>query len=227
MSIAQITEAEMTAKGVSSLPTRPNNPYAYGGENMSAADLKARFDELPRHIAARLNSLLAAVAAVPDLTDFSGGSLAELLLTGMFPSTRAGHTLAALFDDLLDGTAASYLSVGGTNLSAALDGKEDAPTVVAATDGTLTLATDRDYRFGTVTSLSLLLPANPADGFSATLSFDSGETNGATALDYPEGILWSGDDIIDGDFTVFGGKHYTLLFWYDGAWQAAVRGVVA
>ena len=67
---------------------------------------------------------------------------------------------------------------------------------------------------------AVLLPA-----FCCALVFDTPEGNGSAALDYPEGIRWTGDDIVDGEFLLFGERHYTVFLWYDGAWEASVRGV--
>lgn len=225
MIIPRITEAEMAAKGVASLPTRPNNPYAYGGENLTATELKERFDRLPRHIAERLNLLLSAIAATPYLEDLSGGSLAEMLPTGMFPGAREGHTLASLFADILDGTLSTYLRAGTATLAETLDGKENAPVIVTDAAPVLMPRSGHEYRLGTPSSLSISLPDLPEPDFSALLVFQSGAGNGDTSIDYPDGILWSGDDIVSGRFLPFGGRHYTVLLWYDGAWHGAVRGV--
>ena len=222
MPIAQLTENEMNAQGVVSLPTRPNGDYASGGEALSASALKERFDRLPRYIAARLNAVIAALNADPADGE---GAVAGMILTGMFPEENAGHTLSDLFADVLNGDLAGYLSVGGHSLSDGLARKEDTFLATPFTGETLTPDDRTEYWCGTVSELSLSLPENPPSTFCCALVFDTPEGNGSASLDYPEGIRWSGDDIVNGEFLLFGERHYTVFLWYDGAWEATVRGV--
>lgn len=222
MPIAQLTENEMNEQGVVSLPTRPNGDYAAGGEALSAAALKERFDRLPRYIAARLNALIAALNADPSDGD---GSIAGMILTGLFPGQNDGHALSDLFSEILNGDLAGYLSVGGSSLSDALNRKEDTFLAVSFTGESLTPSDQVEYRCGTLSSLSLSLPENPSPTFCCALVFDTPEGNGNASIDYPEEIRWSGDDIADGEFLLFGERHYTVFLWYDGAWEATVRGV--
>ena len=58
------------------------------------------------------------------------------------------------------------------------------------------------------------------------VSFDS-PIDAPTALTYPAEpkIYFSGDGVMDGIFIPDSGKHYTLLFWYDGKIQGLSRGV--
>ncbi len=219
MSIQKISESEISAAGVASLSTRPTAPYAYGGEGLTPAELKARFDRLPRLVAERLNLLIEAVRGMPEEEQ----ALSALIPTGI----EEGHTLARLFLDLLDGTAARYVRVGGGSIQDAIFSKEARVRVLFPEEEVLTVEGGCDYRFGTVRSLSLELPEYPPLDFTAVISFDSEEGNGETAVSYPEGLRFSGDDIVEGAFCPFGKKHYTLFIWYDGAWQAAVRGVAA
>ena len=83
-----------------------------------------------------------------------------------------------------------------------------------------------DTRFSAVSTLSLSLPATVREDYYSILSFDS-PIGSPTALSYPEEprIFFSGDDVIDGIFIPNEGKHYTLLFWYDGRMQGLARGV--
>ena len=222
MPIAQLTENEMNAQGVVSLPTRPNGDYASGGEALSAAALKERFDRLPRYIAARLNAVIAALNADPADGD---GAIAGMILTGLFPGENDGHTLSDLFADILNGDLAGYLSVGNGSLSEGLARKEDTFVVATCSDETLTPSDQVEYRCGTISALSLTLPEDPAPTFCCAIVFDTPEGNGSASLDYPEGIRWSGDDIAEGELLLFGERHYTVFLWYDGAWEATVRGV--
>ncbi len=224
MRIEQITESEMREAGVVSLSNRPSSPYAYGGDGLSPTALKERFDRLPRLVAERLNLLLEGLAAMPELSDLSGGSIAEWILTGMFPEENAGHTLAELLRDLLDGTAAGYLTVGGRSLGDALDGKESRARVSKG-GAEVQLDADSEVRCGKVSELTVALPDLPEEGYGATLVFDTEREDGATAVYMPSGVRWSGDDVVDGAFVPLGGRHYTCIFWYDGAYQAVVRGV--
>lgn len=108
-----MTEGEITPLCISSLPTRPTAPLAFGGKGYTAKEMKAAFDKLPLLIAERLNALI---------DDVLSGALAESLTV----STEESLTLARLFDDVKDGSLASYLAVGDTSLT-----------------GTLTLLSDR------------------------------------------------------------------------------------
>ena len=222
MSIEQLTESEMNAQGVVSLPTRPNGDYASGGEALSASELKERFDRLPRYIAARLNRLIALVNADPSDGE---DAIANLILTGMFPTTDPDHTLSDLFSEILNGDLAGYLSVGTTSLSEGLARKEDTVAVESFSDVALTPSDKTEYRCGTVSELELSLPDSPAPAFRCTLVFDTPSGSGTVSIEYPEGIRWSGDDVEYGAFVPAKGRHYTVSIWYDGAWEAAVRGV--
>ncbi|MBR4769831.1 MAG: hypothetical protein IK090_02760 [Clostridia bacterium] len=222
MPIAQLTENEMNAQGVVSLPTRPNGDYSSGGEALSASALKERFDRLPRYIAARLNAVIAALNADPADGE---GAIAGMILTGLFPGDNDGHTLSDLFTDIRNGDLAGYLSVGGRSLSEGLARKEETFLATPFSGDALTVADRTEYWCGTITELSLSLPASPASTFCCALVFDTPEGNGSASIDYPEGIRWSGDDIVDGEFLLFGERHYPVFLWYDGAWEATVRGV--
>ncbi len=83
-----------------------------------------------------------------------------------------------------------------------------------------------DAHFEIIESLSLAFPQNLREDYYSMLSFDS-PAEAPTALVYPEDpwIYFSGDDVMDGIFVPEGGKHYTLLFWYDGKIQGLSRGV--
>ena len=212
----------MNAQGVVSLPTRPNGDYAAGGEALSASELKERFDRLPRYIAARLNAVIAALNADPADGD---GAIAGMILTGLFPDLEPGHTLADLFTDILNGDLAGYLSVGARSLTDELARKEETFHPTDFSGDSLTPTDLSEYRCGTLSSLSLTLPENPSPAFCCALVFDTPEGNGTASLDYPEGIRWTGDDIAEGEFLLFGERHYTVILWYDGAWEATVRGV--
>lgn len=68
-----ITNEEIRECGVSSLPTRPTAPTAFGGRGYTAGELKAAFDRLPCLIIDRLNSLISEVGELESrLTELEG-----------------------------------------------------------------------------------------------------------------------------------------------------------
>ncbi len=107
MSVQKITEGEMAALGVSSLPNRPSAPSLYSGEALTAAELRAAFDRLPRLLAARFNALLDAAGLYGGKT--GADTLAALIATGL----EEGHSLEDLFSEIPSGVLAHRLSVDG------------------------------------------------------------------------------------------------------------------
>ncbi len=61
MILKEITESELSANGVSALPTRPNAAREFGGRGYTPAQLKAAFDRLPRLVATRYNELVRQI----------------------------------------------------------------------------------------------------------------------------------------------------------------------
>ena len=107
MKAKAVTEAEMAPLRVSSLPTRPTAPAAFGGKGYTAKDMKEAFDRLPELAIERINDLI---------DDVGSGELAKSLATGI----TAAPTLAKLLSDLESGSLASYMGVFGTTLAAYL-----------------------------------------------------------------------------------------------------------
>ena len=107
MTTKKITESEISELKVSSLPTRPTAPTAYGGRGYTASEMKAAFDRLPLFIAARFNALL------DDLFSDDESSAAAAMPTGI----KDGHTLRALFSDITSGALAEYLDLDGETLT--------------------------------------------------------------------------------------------------------------
>lgn len=67
-------------------------------------------------------------------------------------------------------------------------------------------------------------PSPPTNRYMSTISFKSGTT--ATRFSYPTGIIWSGFDIVNGQFVPVAGKYYDIVFWKNNyGFNAAVRGV--
>ena len=106
MNSTKITDAEIDGLTVSSLPTRPASPTAFGGAGYTASELKAVFDRLPLLLVERFNSLL------DDVESCGEGSLAASVPTGI----RETHTLADLFSDIENGNLASYMMIGNHTL---------------------------------------------------------------------------------------------------------------
>ena len=109
--INKILDGDIADLKVSSLPTRPTAPTAFGGRGFTSTEMKAAFDKLPLHIVQRLNELIEAIGTVGD------GSLAAEILTDISEE----HTLADLFEDIKNGTAAQYVRVGDVSLEALAD----------------------------------------------------------------------------------------------------------
>lgn len=106
MNATRITEEEISALSVASLPTHPTSPAAFGGGGYTAADMNPAFDRLPILLAERYNSLLEDAEALGE------GSLAASIPTGISEE----HTLANLFSDVKNGNLASHLTVGEESL---------------------------------------------------------------------------------------------------------------
>lgn len=125
MEIKKITEDEVHALWVQRLSDTPNRATRFGGEGLSAAEVKAVYDALPLCLVARYNALVDALAAgefsgtlplygqktLADLpSEITGGGLAEQLIV------NGGRTLVELafaFDDHRhDGRYARLLSNG-------------------------------------------------------------------------------------------------------------------
>ena len=70
MNTKKITDTEIASLKVSSLPTRPTAPNAFGGKGYTATEMKAAFDKLPLRIIEGFNSLIEEI---------ENGALAEEL----------------------------------------------------------------------------------------------------------------------------------------------------
>ena len=81
---AKISATEINDNGISNLRTVPGQGGTYGANGLSAADIKARFDALPKLIAGKVNqvidghnALVAAAKAIDDKADDIATDLAE------------------------------------------------------------------------------------------------------------------------------------------------------
>lgn len=107
MKAQKITFGESSKLSVSSLPTRPTAPSAFGGKGYTAVDMKAAFDRLPLFIIERYNALLDDISAEPS------ASVSQEIKTGITET----HTLSELFSDITSGSILNYTQAFGTTLA--------------------------------------------------------------------------------------------------------------
>ena len=93
MKATKITNADITPLRVSSLPSRPTAPKAYGGLGYTAAQMKSAFDAFPMFLANKFNALMT------DITATGENSMAAAMKTGI----SSGHTLYDMFLDIKSG----------------------------------------------------------------------------------------------------------------------------
>lgn len=105
----KISAEEFAKTSFSRIATRPNSRTAGGEGQMSAEELKKRFDRQGELFRAKFNAFLSLVEHVGE-----GDSLSAHIHTGI----GEDHTLKALFEDIVSesGRFASYLSVGDQTL---------------------------------------------------------------------------------------------------------------
>ncbi|MBR2650229.1 MAG: hypothetical protein IKD45_01060 [Clostridia bacterium] len=107
MKATKITESEIADLKVSSLPSRPTAPSAFGGRGYTAQQMKEAFDKLPLYIIGKFNALLSDIASVED------DAISATMPTGI----TVGHTLRNMFFDITDGKFAQYLALGEETLA--------------------------------------------------------------------------------------------------------------
>ena len=105
MKTTKITNGDISDKTVSSLPTRPTAPRAFGGIGYTANDMKEAFDKLPLYIIDKFNSLIDDISAEP------GDSITDEIKTGL-----GGGTLREFFEDIISGKALKYIGCGDGTL---------------------------------------------------------------------------------------------------------------
>lgn len=225
LKISKFKESDYQSLGVYSLSDRPCAPTENGGDGLTPSALKLRIDQFPRAVAVRLNQILSAFEEMPELQELSGTSAAEGILTGLFPETEPGHSLAMLLRDLENGSAAEYIRVTGDKTVAEAFSACETRVCPRAAKESDTLGDREELRAGRVSNLQLALPPSVSETYRSALVFETMPSEGETTVSFPIGILWSGDDVTDGVFLPKCGKHYTCRFWYDGAMQGDVRGV--
>ena len=106
MKAKKILNSDISHILISSLPSNPTAPVAYGGRGYSALDMKEAFDKLPLHIIDEYNKLLS------DVEGFGEESLAGAIPTEI----KDNHTLYNLFEDIKSGELATYFGILGKSL---------------------------------------------------------------------------------------------------------------
>lgn len=110
MTATKILHEDIAPLRVSSLPSRPTAPSAFGGRGYTATQMKEAFDRLPLFLVEKFNALL------DDIRASGADSLCASIPTGLNPT----HTLNDLLGDIRNGNFAGYLSVGEESLLSAL-----------------------------------------------------------------------------------------------------------
>lgn len=108
MTAKKLTEAEMQPLRISSLPTRPTAPTAFGGRGYTTTEMKAAFDLLPNLIAERLNALI---------DDVTSGELAAAIPNGDCPELP---TLKDLLSGIKSGALADAVTVLDESLTSVI-----------------------------------------------------------------------------------------------------------
>lgn len=112
MKANKISDAEISALKVATLPTRPTTPDAFGGSGYTPTEVKAAFDRLPLYIIEKYNEL------IDDIMGEDGGDITNGMKTGI----NSTQTLGEFFDGVSDGTLATYLYTPLGTLAEALTG---------------------------------------------------------------------------------------------------------
>lgn len=81
----------------------------------------------------------------------------------------------------------------------------------SGTSTNIELADNTEYQRGALTSLAVTFPADSTNGYMANVVFVS--LNPATSFTYPLEIVWSGDDLNNGQFVPKENKYYEILFY--------------
>ena len=109
MTATKLSEAEMQPLRISSLPTRPTAPSAFGGKGYTSAKMKEAFDLLPNLIAERLNALIDDVTSGEIATAIPNDDCDELPnLKALLSGIKSGALADAIV--VLDTSLTSYLT---------------------------------------------------------------------------------------------------------------------
>ncbi len=125
-----ITNADIAEKDIASLRDAPNRGHTYGTNNLSASDLKARFDSLPKLLIERFNALLDKIkdgSLSEELKVDAEGTLAELkakvdaLLEGGGGVVREEYRGEVTVEDIIPLVAPVIECTGGDGLKISYD----------------------------------------------------------------------------------------------------------
>ena len=111
MKANKINDADISGIKVSSLPTRPTTPTAFGGSGYTATEVKAAFDRLPLYIIERFNEL------IDDIVTEGEDSISHVIKVGLGEEV----SLYDFADWFYDGRILSFIPYGGTTLADFLD----------------------------------------------------------------------------------------------------------
>lgn len=119
MSLSKITQEEVEKNAISSLASHPSSPSLYSGQSLSAKELQAAFDRLPRLVAERFNALIDSLGLYTGEKEH----LADCLATGL----AKGHSLTDLFEEITNGGLSERLTLpDGQVLSSVLQAFKEA-----------------------------------------------------------------------------------------------------
>lgn len=132
-----------------------------------------------------------------------------------------GFNINNISSSQLKGIKSELLTEAEKKLSASI-------VLLDGSDITQESADNTEYRAGTLTSLTITLPADISDTYESSIIFSSGDppTNGV----FPDAIKWSGTNVIENNGAValvpIENTRYNISLWYDGKYvNAVVRGV--
>lgn len=106
MKAKKILNSDIEHLLISSLPSHPTAPRAFGGKGYGASEMKEAFDKLPLYLVEEHNRLIS------DIKNFGEDSLASAIPTGI----KDGHSLYNLFEDVRSGELAAYFGILGKSL---------------------------------------------------------------------------------------------------------------
>lgn len=139
---------------------------------------------------------------------------------------RAGIYLSSSGNDASVGDTSTPVYIDSDGIAQECTGVETKTAVVAlANSSTITLASNTIYNGGTLTALTIQLPAGVDNAFTSEIDFTSGAT--ATTFTYPNTLKWiEGDDVNNQIFTPDVNKRYICMIIWDGTqYVGTVRGV--
>ena len=167
-------------------------------------------DGLGLKLLGSFDTLTALQSAYPDGGSLNGGFMVgnEYYYWNIITSSWSdGGSLRGAKGDKGDTGAR-----GDNGKAAIITDKIASSAIIAVTDNT-------EYQYSTLNFLSVSFPCSD---FSAFICFSSGAT--ATAVNFPTGTKFIGDDVIEGVFSPIANKRYSLGLWFDGINNTVVAG---